>query len=266
MPLSQWTWIWANLGSQYRTEEPDVLCMVHGVTKNWTQLGNWTTNYDFINSALHIHIHSRLPLCWLKTAKKSSYHLLQHLTWESQNAWHPSPREAQFLVSSFTRSKHSCSDKVWLKPNWTKFSLDVKIFFDCTNCGFSFLRDLQTMPGSLSVRDMCESCPEQGVGQMTSKISSNCDFIQAYVRTEFSFKSLYKTWLNHLDHSWCRDVEKMALTRLQWARVFAYFQRHSNKSCRHRTRNLLVAVCQELPWFIPHGTWAILLQDDELLC
>ena len=37
--LTQWTWIWANSGRQWRTEEPGAA--VHGVTKSETWLSNW---------------------------------------------------------------------------------------------------------------------------------------------------------------------------------------------------------------------------------
>ena len=35
--------IWANLGRQWRTEEPGMLT-VHGVSKSWTQLSDWPTS------------------------------------------------------------------------------------------------------------------------------------------------------------------------------------------------------------------------------
>ena len=35
--------IWTNSGRQWRTGEPGMLHAVHGVTKSWTQLSNWTT-------------------------------------------------------------------------------------------------------------------------------------------------------------------------------------------------------------------------------
>ena len=40
--LTQWTWIWANSGRQWRTEEPGVLSSF-GVAKSWTVLSDWTT-------------------------------------------------------------------------------------------------------------------------------------------------------------------------------------------------------------------------------
>ena len=39
---TQWTWVWANSGRQWRTGKPGML-PIHGVIKNWTQLSNWTT-------------------------------------------------------------------------------------------------------------------------------------------------------------------------------------------------------------------------------
>ena len=40
--LTQWTWVWANSGRQWRTGKP-VLLQPMGVTKSWAQLSNWTT-------------------------------------------------------------------------------------------------------------------------------------------------------------------------------------------------------------------------------
>ena len=39
--LTQWTWVCANSGRQWRTEA--WCAAVHGVTKSWTQLSDWTT-------------------------------------------------------------------------------------------------------------------------------------------------------------------------------------------------------------------------------
>ena len=39
---TQWTWVWANSGRQWRTGKPGML-PIHGVIKNWTQLSDWTT-------------------------------------------------------------------------------------------------------------------------------------------------------------------------------------------------------------------------------
>ena len=39
---TQWTWVWVNSRSWWRTGKPGVLQSVHGVTKSWTQLNNWT--------------------------------------------------------------------------------------------------------------------------------------------------------------------------------------------------------------------------------
>ena len=36
--LTQWTWVWANSGRQWRTGS----AAVHGVTKSWTWLNKWT--------------------------------------------------------------------------------------------------------------------------------------------------------------------------------------------------------------------------------
>ena len=36
---TQWTWIWANSGMQWRTGKPEV----HGITKSQAPLSNWTT-------------------------------------------------------------------------------------------------------------------------------------------------------------------------------------------------------------------------------
>jgi len=40
-PLIQWTWVWGNSGRLWRTGKLGML--VHGVTKSWTWLSDWTT-------------------------------------------------------------------------------------------------------------------------------------------------------------------------------------------------------------------------------
>ena len=39
---TQWTWVWVNSGSWWRTRKPRVLYVVHGVAKNRTRLSGWT--------------------------------------------------------------------------------------------------------------------------------------------------------------------------------------------------------------------------------
>ena len=39
---TQWTWIWVNSGSWWWTGRPGWCSTVHGVTKSWTWLSNWT--------------------------------------------------------------------------------------------------------------------------------------------------------------------------------------------------------------------------------
>ena len=48
--LTLWTWAWASSRRWWRTGQPGVLQLVHGVTKNWTQLSDWTTQQqqDFV--------------------------------------------------------------------------------------------------------------------------------------------------------------------------------------------------------------------------
>ena len=41
-----WTWVWASSGSWWWTAKPDVLHVVHGVAKSWTQLSNRTTAFQ----------------------------------------------------------------------------------------------------------------------------------------------------------------------------------------------------------------------------
>ena len=46
--LMQWTWTWANLRKLWDRE---ALCpAAHGVTKSWTQLGDWTTTTHDISN------------------------------------------------------------------------------------------------------------------------------------------------------------------------------------------------------------------------
>ena len=45
--LTPWTWIWANSGRCWRTQEPG---MLHGVMKSWIQLSYWTTAKLFLNT------------------------------------------------------------------------------------------------------------------------------------------------------------------------------------------------------------------------
>ena len=41
---TQWTWVWAKSGRYWRTGKPGVEPhAVHGLTKNWVQLSDWTT-------------------------------------------------------------------------------------------------------------------------------------------------------------------------------------------------------------------------------
>ena len=43
--LTRWTWVWANFGRLVKDREAWQSCAtVHGVTKSWTWLSNWTTN------------------------------------------------------------------------------------------------------------------------------------------------------------------------------------------------------------------------------
>ena len=46
---TQWTWIWANSGRWWRTEEPGVM-QGHGVTKSWIQPNDWTTTYPWLGT------------------------------------------------------------------------------------------------------------------------------------------------------------------------------------------------------------------------
>ena len=54
--LTQWTWVWASSGRWWRTGQPGVLYVVHGVTKSQTWLSDWPTTthlkvLNFITSA-----------------------------------------------------------------------------------------------------------------------------------------------------------------------------------------------------------------------
>ena len=40
---TQWTWVWASSGRQWRTRKPGMLHAVHGVTESRTLFSNWTT-------------------------------------------------------------------------------------------------------------------------------------------------------------------------------------------------------------------------------
>ena len=39
---TQWTWVWVNSGRWWWTGRPGVLHAVHGVSKGWTRLNDWT--------------------------------------------------------------------------------------------------------------------------------------------------------------------------------------------------------------------------------
>ena len=43
---TQWTWIWASSGRWWRTGRPRYAA-VHGVTKSWTRLSDWTSHSMF---------------------------------------------------------------------------------------------------------------------------------------------------------------------------------------------------------------------------
>ena len=73
----QWTWTWTNLGRSWGTGKPGVLqstvsqrvATVHGITKSWTQLSDWTTRYVCVSVSLSVRTHvylvaqSCLTLC-----------------------------------------------------------------------------------------------------------------------------------------------------------------------------------------------------------
>lgn len=121
-----------------------------------------TTDSDIINSALHIHIYSRFPLCWLMTAISlpGSYHLLQLGKPKCLTSF---PKRSPVPCVFFQMHQGFMRRQSMVKTKWNEVQPRHQELLDCTNCGFSFPRELQTMPGSLSVRDTCESCPEQGV-------------------------------------------------------------------------------------------------------
>ena len=70
----QWTWIWANSGKRDREAW---LVAVHGVTKSWTWLSNWTTTTCFMTSQKQQlwspqgEIHIRMA--WLRTISTLSW-------------------------------------------------------------------------------------------------------------------------------------------------------------------------------------------------
>ena len=39
---TQWTWVWVNSGCWWWTGRPGTSAAIHGVTKSWTWLSNWT--------------------------------------------------------------------------------------------------------------------------------------------------------------------------------------------------------------------------------
>ena len=50
--LMQWTWTWANSGRWWGTGKA-WHAAVHGVTKSWTQMGDWTATTWRLNMILH---------------------------------------------------------------------------------------------------------------------------------------------------------------------------------------------------------------------
>ena len=45
--LTQWTWIWADSGRQWRTGKPSILAAVHWVRMSWRWFSSWTTTNNW---------------------------------------------------------------------------------------------------------------------------------------------------------------------------------------------------------------------------
>ena len=65
----QWTWVWANSGSWWTREA--CCAAVHGVSKSWTQLSNWTitpgkpNSQKWIFTISFIHLRNNFPMAQL---------------------------------------------------------------------------------------------------------------------------------------------------------------------------------------------------------
>ena len=101
--LTWWTWVWAGSGSWWWTGKSGVLLVVHGVTKSWTPLTDWTELNQFCRPEVwNEGINRVVPSL---TALRS---ILPHVSLAFSSCW-------QFLTSLHV-SLISASVVIWHSP------------------------------------------------------------------------------------------------------------------------------------------------------
>ena len=128
--LTQWTWIWANSGRQWRTGKPGIL----GVANSWIGLSDWTTTI-IISTPTRLSFPESGSHGWSVQVKPSIWNAISFPSHFS----HPpfSSRHAVSFLWKHTAGRHDpgrlCTEsKYWLERWYMNTGISFEQDFSCS--------------------------------------------------------------------------------------------------------------------------------------
>ena len=127
--LTQWTWIWADSGRQWRTEETG---MLHEVARSWTKLSDWTTTTKLLSCPVPAETLSGLQRLMLAHWGQRP---LQLSLWATGKGWTPLPSTSTQAWTKMVKLLASrCAGLKVITTLSLRLAINMPVGEPCANC------------------------------------------------------------------------------------------------------------------------------------